>query len=140
MPNLEMICKIGLDDGNADFLRQRLKVLAEAVMDVEVSHLVGAEHFERNTERHNYRNGYRPREWGTRVHTVKLNIPNIRNVSYFPSLLEPRKRAERALLNVVQEAYLHGVSTRKVDELVESLGWMESARARSHVSARSSTM
>lgn len=122
MALLELIRKIGLEDGDVDFLREGLRVLAEAVMDVEVSHLVGAERFERNVERQNYRNGYRPREWDTRVGTVELNIPKLRKGSYFPSLLEPRKRAERALLNVVQEAYVHGVSTRKVDELVEALG------------------
>jgi putative transposase len=99
-----------------------LKVLTEAVMDAEVSQLIGAERFERSTERKNYRNGYRRREWDTRVGTIELQIPKLRKGSYFPSLLEPRRRAEKALLNVVQEAYVHGVSTRKVDELVESLG------------------
>jgi putative transposase len=119
---LELIRKIGLEDGDVDFLREGLKVLAEAVMDAEVSQLVGAERFERSTERKNYRNGYRRREWDTRVGTIELQIPKVRKGSYFPSLLEPRRRAEKALLNVVQEAYVHGVSTRKVDELVESLG------------------
>jgi len=119
---LELIRKIGLEDGDIDFLREGLKVLAEAVMDAEVSQLIGAERFERSTERKNYRNGYRRREWDTRVGTIELQIPKLRKGSYFPSLLEPRRRAEKALLNVVQEAYVHGVSTRKVDELVESLG------------------
>jgi len=119
---LELIRKIGLEDGDIDFLREGLKVLAEAVMDAEVSQLIGAERFERSTERKNYRNGYRRREWDTRVGTIELQIPKLRKGSYFPGLLEPRRRAEKALLNVVQEAYVHGVSTRKVDELVESLG------------------
>ncbi len=119
---LELIRKIGLEDGDIDFLREGLKMLAEAVMDAEVSQLIGAERFERSTERKNYRNGYRRREWDTRVGTIELQIPKLRKGSYFPSLLEPRRRAEKALLNVVQEAYVHGVSTRKVDELVESLG------------------
>ena len=111
-----------MEDGDIDFLREGLKVLAEAVMDAEVSQLIGAERFERSTERKNYRNGYRRREWDTRVGTIELQIPKLRKGSYFPGLLEPRRRAEKALLNVVQEAYVHGVSTRKVDELVESLG------------------
>jgi putative transposase len=116
---LELIRKIGLEDGDVDFLREGLKVPAEAVMDAEVSQLIGTERFERSTERTNYRNGYRRREWDTRVGTIELQIPKLRKGSYFPSLLQPRRRAEKALLNVVQEAYVHGVSTRKVDELVE---------------------
>jgi putative transposase len=119
---LELIRKIGLEDGDVDFLREGLKVLAEAVMDAEVSQIIGAERFERSSERKNYRNGYRSRDWDARVGTIELQIPKLRKGSYFPSLLEPRRRAEKALLNVVQEAYVHGVSTRKVDELVESLG------------------
>jgi putative transposase len=118
---LELIRKIGLD-GDVDFLREGLKVLTQAIMEAEVSELVGAERFERSKERKNYRNGYRSREWDTRVGTIELQIPKLRKGSYFPSLLEPRRRAEKALLSVVQEAYVHGVSTRKVDELVESLG------------------
>jgi transposase-like protein len=118
---LELIRKVGLE-GDVDFLREGLKVLAEAVMDVEVSQQIGAERFERTENRKNYRNGYRTREWDTRVGTIDLQIPKLRKGSYFPSLLEPRRRAEKALLSVVQEAYVHGVSTRKVDELVESLG------------------
>ncbi len=118
---LELIRKAGME-GDIDFLREGLKVLTEAVMDVEVSQQIGAERFERTDNRKNYRNGYRTREWDTRVGTIDLQIPKLRKGSYFPSLLEPRRRAERALLSVVQEAYVHGVSTRKVDELVESLG------------------
>lgn len=114
--------KICVEEGDVDFLREGLKVLAEAVMDAEVSQLIGAGRFERTPERKNYRNGYRTREWDTRLGTIELNIPKLRKGSYFPSLLKPRRRAEKALLSVVQEAYVHGVSTRKVDELVESLG------------------
>ena len=91
-------------------------------MDAEVSQLIGAERFERSTERKNYCNGYRRREWDTRVGTIELQIPKLRKGSYFPDLLEPRRRAQKALLNVVQEAYVYGVSTRKVDKLVESIG------------------
>ncbi|CAM3748899.1 Mutator family transposase [Alicyclobacillus pomorum] len=112
---LELIRKIGLD-GDVDFLREGLKVLTQAIMEAEVSELVGAERFERSKERKNYRNGYRSREWDTRVGTIELQILMLRKGSYFPSLLESRRRAEKALLSVVQEAYVHGVSTRKVDE------------------------
>jgi transposase-like protein len=91
-------------------------------MEAEVSAQIGAERYERNENRTTYRNGYRERPWDTRVGTLKLKIPKLRQGSYFPSLLEPRRRAEKALLAVVQEAYVHGVSTRKVDELVEALG------------------
>ena len=91
-------------------------------MEVEVCGHIGAQRYERTASRTTYRNGYRPRRWDTRVGTIELEIPKLRRGSYFPSLLEPRRRAERALLAVVQEAYVHGVSTRKVDELVQALG------------------
>uniref|UniRef100_UPI000A974611 transposase n=1 Tax=Alicyclobacillus acidiphilus TaxID=182455 RepID=UPI000A974611 len=119
---LELIRKIGLEDGDVDFLKEGLKVLTQAVMEAEVSSLIGAERYERSDKRTNSRNGYRTREWDTRVGTIDLQIPKLRKGSYFPSILEPRKKAEKALLSVVQEAYVHGVSTRKVDELVESMG------------------
>ena len=105
-----------------DFLKEALTLLINALMDAEVTTIIGAEKYERNENRSNYRNGYRQREWDTRVGTLQLSIPKLRHGSYFPSLLEPRKMSEKALLNVVQEAYVHGVSTRKVDELVEALG------------------
>jgi transposase-like protein len=91
-------------------------------MEAEVSELIGAEHGERTAERLAHRNGYRARTWATRAGEIELAIPKIRRGSYFPSFLEPRKRSERALVAVVQEAYVAGVSTRKVDQLVESLG------------------
>ena len=91
-------------------------------MESEVSGLIGAERYERSSERSSYRNGYRVRSWDTRVGTIELAIPKVRTGSYFPSLLEPRRRAERALQAVVQEAYVHGVSTRKVDDLLKALG------------------
>ena len=122
MALLELIRKIGLENGDVDFLKEGLKVLTQAVMEAEVSTVVGAERYERTEQRRNSRNGYREREWDTRVGTIDLQIPKLRKGSYFPSILEPRRRAEKALLSVVQEAYIHGVSTRKVDELVESLG------------------
>jgi len=77
---------------------------------------------ERTKSRRTYRNGYRPRRWDTRVGSVTLRIPKVRHGSYFPALVEPRRRTEKALLSVVQEAYVHGVSTRKVDDLVRALG------------------
>ena len=105
-----------------DFLRDGLKLLAQELMDAEVTQLVGAGLHERAETRLTYRNGYREREWDTRVGTIDLDIPKLRAGTYFPSLLEPRRRHERALLSVVQEAYIHGVSTRAVDALAEALG------------------
>lgn len=109
-------------DAEADVLREGIKFLAEALMELEVSEQIGAGRYERSATRKTYRNGYRDREWDTRVGTVTLKIPRLREGSYFPSLLEPRRRAERVLLAVVQEAYVLGVSTRKVDDLVRRLG------------------
>jgi len=93
------------------------------LMDAEVDSVCGAEYGERTADRLNSRNGYRPRPWDTRVGTVELGIPKLRHGTYFPSwLLEPRRRAERALTAVIVEAYVQGVSTRKVEDLVQSLG------------------
>lgn len=118
---LDLLRKAGLD-GEADFLREGVRVLAEALMAAEVSAQLGAEPHERTAARTGQRNGYREREWDTRVGTIPLSIPRVRDGSYFPSLLEPRRRAEQALVAVVQEAYVLGVSTRKVDDLVQALG------------------
>jgi transposase-like protein len=104
------------------FLRDGLKLLAQELMEAEVTQLIGAAPYERTEGRLNSRNGYRDREWDTRVGTLELQIPKLRQSSYFPSLLEPRRRHERALLSVVQQAYVHGVSTRAVDQLAEALG------------------
>jgi putative transposase len=97
-------------------------VLAQAVMETEVSSQIGAGPYERNAERLAYRNGYRTRRWDTRVGTIELKIPKVTAGAYFPSLLEPRRRAEKALHAVVVEAYVKGVSTRKVDDLVRARG------------------
>ncbi len=105
-----------------DFLRESLSWVVEQLMEAEVSELIGAEHGERNPERLTHRNGYRPRRWDTRAGELELAIPKIRRGSYFPSFLEPRRRSEQALVSVIQQAYVCGVSTRKVDHLVESLG------------------
>lgn len=110
-------------EGDADFLREGVRVLAQAIMESEVTELTGVPKGERDPERRlTSRNGYRERRWDTRVGTLALSIPRVRDGSYFPSLLEPRRRAERALLAVVQEAYVLGVSTRRVEDLVEALG------------------
>jgi transposase-like protein len=104
------------------FLRDGVKLLAQELMDAEVTAMVGAEPHQRTLSRTTYRNGYRDRDWDTRVGTVELQIPKLREGTYFPSLLEPRRRHERALLSVIQEAYVHGVSTRAVDNLAQALG------------------
>jgi putative transposase len=105
-----------------DFLRESLRWVVGQLMEAEVSELIGAEHGERSEERLTHRNGYRPRRWDTRAGALELAIPKIRRGSYFPSFLEPRRRSEQALVSVIQQAYVCGVSTRKVDQLVESLG------------------
>jgi hypothetical protein len=117
----EVVRKVLVDE-HADVLRESLRWLVAQLMEVEVSELIGAEHGERTPDRATHRNGYRAREWQTRAGTVELQIPKIRRGSYFPSFLQPRKRSEQALLSVVQQAYVCGVSTRRVDQLVESLG------------------
>ena len=111
-----------LEEQDGDVLREGIRVLSQALMETEVAGLIGADCHERSADRTAYRNGYRLRTWDTRVGTIELAIPKVRPGTYFPSLLEPRRRAEQALLAVVQEAYVHGVSTRKVDELLKALG------------------
>ncbi len=118
---LELLRKSEADPGT-DFLKEGVKALAQALMEAEVEGLVGAGRHERTDGRKGYRNGYREREWDTRVGTVGLLVPRVRAGGYVPALLEPRRRGERALCVVVQEAYVQGVSTRKVDALVKSLG------------------
>ena len=117
----ELLRKAQLE-GDAGFLREGVRALSEAIMEMEVEDHIGAARHERTLGRTGQRNGYRQRIWDTRVGAVELKVPRVRDSSYFPSLLEPRRRAERALSAVVQEAYVHGVSTRKVDELVKALG------------------
>jgi putative transposase len=111
------------DGADVDFLREGVRTLAQALMEVEVTTQVGAEHGERAPERRvTQRNGYRPREWDTRVGTVELQVPKLRAGSFFPSILEPRRRAERALASVVMACYVEGVSTRRVDEVARAMG------------------
>jgi len=107
---------------DSDFLKEGIRMLSQALIEMEVEEHLGARRHERSSGRSGYRNGYREREWDTRVGTVELRVPRVRDGGFFPSLLEPRRRAERALSAVVQEAYVHGISTRKVDELVKALG------------------
>jgi len=121
MTLLELLRKSG-NEGDVDFLREGVKMLAEAIMELEIKQKTGAELHERNAGRMTYRNGYRQRTWDTRAGTVPLSIPRLRDGSYFPSLLEPRRRVEQAMLAVIQEAYVLGISTRKVETLVQSLG------------------
>ena len=105
-----------------DFIREALSTLVHVIMEIEAKQKTGASRYERTTKRITYRNGYRIRAWDTRVGRLELRIPKLRRGSYYPSFLEPRRRAEKALLSVIQEAYVHGVSTRKVEELVRALG------------------
>jgi putative transposase len=123
-PRMDLTSFIGklLEQDDVDALREGVRILAQAVMETEVSSQIGALPYERSSDRSAYRNGYRTRTWDTRVGTIELKVPKVTRGSYFPSLLEPRRRAERALHAVVVEAYVKGVSTRKVDDLVKALG------------------
>jgi putative transposase len=119
----EQVVSYLLEEDGLDFLRESLTWVVQQLMEAEVSELVGAARGERAPEeRLTHRNGYRARSWATRAGEIELAIPKLRRGSYFPSFLEPRRRSEQALVSVVQEAYVAGVSTRKVDQVVESLG------------------
>ena len=116
---LAALLEKGSDD---DLLREMIGYVAQRLMQLDVEGLVGAGHGERGEGRENWRNGYRDREWHTRSGTIPLRIPKLRRGSYFPAFLEPRRSSEKALAAVVQEAYVQGISTRSVDELVKALG------------------
>src|SRR3990170_4238265 len=123
-PRMDLTSFVGklLEQDDVDALREGVRILAQAIMETEVSGQIGALPYERSSERTAYRNGYRTRTWDTRVGTIELKIPKVTAGTYFPSLLEPRRRAEKALHAVVCEAYVKGISTRKVDDLVRALG------------------
>jgi transposase-like protein len=112
-----------MESGGADFLLEAVAMFARELMEAEITAEIGAAHGERSSDRTTHRNGYRDRAWETRVGEIELQIPRKRSgEAYFPSFIEPRKRSEQAIVAVVMEAYVNGVSTRKVDRLVAQLG------------------
>jgi transposase-like protein len=117
----ELLRKAELN-GDVDFVREGVRMLSQEIMEIEVAQHLGAERYERPADRTGERNGYREGTWDTRVGSIELRVPRVRDGGYYPALLEPRRRGERALVAVVQEAYVQGVSTRRVDDLVRALG------------------
>jgi putative transposase len=115
---------------DGDFLRAIAAHTLQRLMEFEVDSLIGAGRHERSDERTTYRNGYRDRQLETRLGTLDLKIPKLRQGTYFPAFLEPRKTAEKALTAVIQEAWIQGVSTRKVDDLVQALGMTGISKSR----------
>ena len=123
MTNDKIALRELLEKGSdAGFLREMIGFAAERLMALETESLCAAAPGERTAERQNQRNGYRDRDWHTRAGTVELRIPKLRRGSYFPAFLEPRRMGEKALTAVIQEAYVQGVSTRSVDDLVKAMG------------------
>src|SRR3954452_19586983 len=119
---IEEVVRKVLAEERGDVIRESVRWVVSELMEAEVSELIGAQRGERTEDRATHRNGYRARRWDTRAGEIELQIPKLRRGSYFPSFLQPRKRSEQALVAVVQQAYVCGVSTRRVDQLVESLG------------------
>ncbi len=136
LPLAELLAKAG--DG--DFLRNVAEAVVQLLMEADVEGVIGAGRHERTLDRATYRNGYRDRSLDTRLGSLQLRIPKLRQGSYFPPFLEPRKLTEKALVAVIQEAWISGVSTRRVDDLVQAMGlsgiWQ---RARSASCAATST-
>ena len=130
MARLELLRKAELER-DADCLRDGVRVLSEALLELEVTQHVGAERHERSPERTGQRNGYRERSWDTRVGTIELRVPRLRDGSFYPALLEPRKRAERAPVAVVQEAYVQGCRLAGSTTWSRRSGSAASPRARS---------
>src|SRR5690348_8647836 len=118
LPLAELLQKAG----EGDFLRAVAEAVLQLLMESDVEGLIGAGRYERSPERLNYRNGFRDRALDTRLGTLQLRVPKLRQGSYFPPFLEPRKVSEKALVAVIQEAWIGGVSTRRVDELVQAMG------------------
>jgi putative transposase len=118
LPLAELLAKAG----DNDFLRSVAEAVVQLLMETDAEGLIGAGRHERSVERQTYRNGYRDRAYDTRLGTLQLRIPKLRQGSYFPPFLEPRKTTEKALVSVIQEAWIGGVSTRRVDELVQAMG------------------
>ena len=108
--------------GDPDFLRAVAEGVLQILMEADVEGLIGAGRHERSAERLNYRNGYRDRTFETRLGALSLRIPKLRQGSYFPPFLEPRKTAEKALVAVIEEAWIGGASTRRVDDLARAMG------------------
>jgi putative transposase len=119
MMNLQRLVEKSSD---TELLREMIGFAAQRLMELDVEGLTGAAHGERSADRITQRNGYRDRLWETRAGTVELRIPKLRKGSYFPGFLEPRRMSEKALTAVIQEAYVQGVSTRAVDDLVKAMG------------------
>ena len=124
----ELVRKL-MGDEHADVLRETLAWFVRELMEAEVAGQIGADLHEKSAERVTHRNGYRERAWQTRAGEIALQIPRLRSGTYFPSFLEPRSRSEKALVAVVQEAYVNGVSTRKVERLVTQLGLVGMSRS-----------
>jgi putative transposase len=135
LPLVELLQKAG----EGDFLRSVAEAVLQLLMEADAEGLIGAGRYERSADRLNWRNGDRERVLATRLGSLQRRIPQLRQGSYFPSLLEPRKVNEKALVAVIQEAWVGGVSTRRVDDLVQAMGLSASARAWCPSCARRST-
>ncbi|MBA4773329.1 MAG: transposase, partial [Sphingomonas sp.] len=118
LPLAELMAKTG----DSDFLRSIAESVLQLIMEADVDGVIGAGRHERSGDRTTWRNGYRERSLDTRLGTLNLKIPKLRTGAYFPGFLEPRKTVEKALVSVIQEAWIAGVSTRRVDELVQAMG------------------